>query len=695
MFKTINNFIRKQYRIDSEDEMRRFVMLSLFSTAGLLLAVSLLIRDLIISVSKDSIPGDIVLLMIFSLYSYNLYFGKIRWAINTVYLLPFAAYFYYISNEYSSYPVPDSVPQTLWTLLPGFLFLLLFAQKSYKIFVYFLLVAGTLAYHLFVAEKLEAALALHWPVDEKTSNPLVLLVITFLASFSVSWYYQLTIRKLKDEAFTTKERFNKGFKSMQQGMMILEIENDEFETPVNLIIRKVNNSFESIFKLSSRELSGKDASLMFPRLFRGAFDWNEIYFSSKKNKYEFYAEHLDRWFEVYNIRPGGNQIISMFYDVSSRQKSIEQLKESRKRFQVLLEAIPDLFFIIDKDGIYVDFMLKENENVRIDPNEIIGNSIYEVGFSEKMSRKIYQCIQDCIRFDSIETIEYALEVNAGTAMFEMRIAKLNDESVISIARDITKRKVAEMKLEEAKNKAEESDRLKSAFLANISHEIRTPMNAIIGFSKMVSSNDFSIDEKNKFLEIIISNGRMLMTLINDMISLSKIESNQVEVTKSNCFVNDMLVVMYKELLFKNEENPQVAVKLKNENANPKFSIYTDQSLLKEALEKLIDNALKFTDEGTVEFGYRTLKDGQIEFFVKDTGIGIAEEDLDKIFARFHQLDNRTTRNYEGTGLGLSIAQHYVGLLGGKLKVISKLGTGSTFYFSLPMDNPDGHLKIVR
>ena len=301
--------------------------------------------------------------------------------------------------------------------------------------------------------------------------------------------------------------------------------------------------------------------MMFPRLFRGAFDWNDMYFVSKKQKFEFYAEHLDRWFEVYIIRSGGNQFISLFYDVSTRQKSIEQLKESRKRFQVLVEAIPDIFFIIDKDGIYVDFMLKENENVHIDPDEIIGNSISEVGFSEKMSRKIYQCIQDCIRFDSIETIEYALEVEKGTAMFEMRIAKLNDDMVISIARDITKRKIAEIKLEEAKNRAEESDRLKSAFLANISHEIRTPMNAIIGFSKMVSSPDFSIEEKNKFLDIIISNGRLLMALINDMISLSKIESNQVEVVKSNCLVNDMLVVMYKEFMSEMIDVQNVVLKI--------------------------------------------------------------------------------------------------------------------------------------
>ncbi len=694
MLKGLHNFIRKRYRIDSDKGMRRFIFLSVISIAGLLLALLLLVRDLFGSYSNGSTAGDVSLLILFSITSYNLYLGKIKWAVNTVFLLPFVAYFFYISGRYSTYQVNESIPQTLWCLLPGFLFLLLFAEVSYKIFIYYLFVLGTLVYHLYLAGKLEAAFRLQWPSSGEIPNPLVFLTVCFAAAFVVSWYDQKTIRTLKEKLRDIHERKGRTFNAIQQGLMILEIERDEFATPVNLFVKRVNPAFENMFNLSSQDLTGKNADLMFPRLFRGAFDWNDIYFLSKKHKYEFYAEHLDRWFEVYNIRPGGNQIISMFCDVSSRQKSIDQLKESRKRFQVLLEAIPDIFFIIDKDGIYVDFVIKENENVHIDPDEIIGNSIYEVGFSEKMSRKIYQCIQDCIRFDSIETIEYALEVESGTAMFEMRIAKLNDESVISIARDITKRKIAEIKLVEAKNKAEESDRLKSAFLANISHEIRTPMNAIIGFSKMVSSPDFSIEEKNRFLDIIISNGKLLMTLINDMISLSKIESNQVEVVKSNCLVNDMLVVMYKEVSSEIDDSQNVVLKLKNENANHKFSIYTDHSLLKDVFFKLLDNALKFTENGTIEFGYRTTGDGKIEFFVKDTGIGIAEEDLDKIFTRFHQLDNKTTRSYEGTGLGLSIAMHYVMLLGGELKVTSKPGVGSTFYFTLPMDNPNG-LKIVR
>ena len=195
-----------------------------------------------------------------------------------------------------------------------------------------------------------------------------------------------------------------------------------------------------------------------------------------------------------------------------------------------------------------------------------------------MSRKIFQCIQDAIQLDSIETIEYALEIEKGTAMFEMRIAKLDDNSVISIARDITKRKVAEMKLEEAKIKAEEADLLKSAFLANISHEIRTPMNAIIGFSRMLGSSDFDFEEKNRFLEIIIDNGKLLMEMINDMISISKIESNQVVANKNFCKINDLMVELYREYSIEVSNKP-LRLKLNNENANPKFGVSTDKYLL--------------------------------------------------------------------------------------------------------------------
>jgi signal transduction histidine kinase len=221
------------------------------------------------------------------------------------------------------------------------------------------------------------------------------------------------------------------------------------------------------------------------------------------------------------------------------------------------------------------------------------------------------------------------------------------------------------------------------------------MNAIIGFSKMIGSSDFDDEEKGRFVEIIITNGKLLLTLINDMISLSKIESNTLVVKKMPCKLNDIMDGLYKEFCYDLEDRKNITLKLVANHPNPKFTITTDPVLLQAILQKLIDNGIKFTEKGEVEFGYKILDSNQLEFYVRDSGIGIAERDQERIFERFHQLDNRTIRAYEGTGLGLSIAQHYVRLIGGSLEVDSELGKGSVFSFRIPYLREESPLKIVR
>jgi len=351
--------------------------------------------------------------------------------------------------------------------------------------------------HVYLAGLTDLLFSLRWQSADISFNPFLTLSAFYLISILIVLNFQYTINQLTEEKEETEKLINQTIRNLPKGMMLLEIANDEFETPSHLVVRKTNLAFERNFRITSREIKDQQADIVLPKIFRDSFDWNKQYFQSKKNHFSFYLDRLDKYFEVDTFKLGNNQIVSLFTDVTTKQRMILDLEENKLRYQVLLEAIPDLFFIIDKDGIYVDFVFKATEGLQIKPEDIIGNSIFEVGFSEKMSSKIIQCIQDCIEFDSIETIEYALEVEGSSALFEMRLARLNDHSVISLARDITKRKLAEMKMEEAKNKAEEADRLKTAFLANTSHEIRTPMNAIIGFSKMIGSSDFDDEEKSK------------------------------------------------------------------------------------------------------------------------------------------------------------------------------------------------------
>ncbi|MEE4198292.1 MAG: ATP-binding protein [Bacteroidales bacterium] len=245
----------------------------------------------------------------------------------------------------------------------------------------------------------------------------------------------------------------------------------------------------------------------------------------------------------------------------------------------------------------------------------------------------------------------------------------------------------------AKEKAEESNKLKSAFLANISHEIRTPMNGIIGFSKLLIDNPtIDRDTLEKYLNIIHKSGLLLLNLINDIIDLSKIEANHLRINNRACRVNDILDEL---LSFYNEEKinvekSHIQILLEKEVKNRDYTIYSDPDRINQVLYNLLSNALKFTYNGRITFGYKILSD-QIHFFVRDTGIGMTPQESEIIFERFRQVDDKTTRKYGGSGLGLSISKGIVENMGGKIWVESQKENraeekpgGSTFYFSIPL-----------
>ena len=694
MLKAIIKTIADRYHIETQNDILKVVGLHIFIILGFFIGLVLFLLDLTGVRVDQNLSGDISVLLVFGIALYVLRFVSMAWAVQVLFLVPLIPYFFFIANS-DTLQQSLSVPDTLWTLIPFLLFFLIFSTNRKNISIFYGLSFLTLGLHVYLAGLSDLLFNFYWNAGTVFINPFLTLSVFYLVSILIFWNFQIAINRLTEEKEKTESLINQTIRNLPHGMLLLEVAQDEFGTPSHLVVRKTNLAFERLFRITSRELKDQKADDVFPKIFRSSFDWNKQYLNGKKNYFSFYLDRLDKHYDVSTFKLSDNQIVSLFTDDTVKQRTISELEENKLRYQVLLEAIPDLFFIIDKDGVYVDFVFKASDALKIKPDDIIGNSIFEVGFSEKMASKIFQCIQTCISQDSIETIEYALEIEGSSALFEMRIVRLSDQSVISLARDISKRKLAEIHLEDAKNKAEEADRLKTAFLANISHEIRTPMNAIIGFSKMIGSPEFDDEEKSKFIEIIISNGKVLLSLINDMISLSKIESNTLVVKIGPCRVNDMMVHLYKEFGYELDENKHINLKVNCENSNQKFAVNTDSILLQSILHKLIDNGIKFTEEGEVEFGYRIIEPNFVEFFVRDTGIGIAERDQERIFERFHQLDNRTIRAYEGTGLGLSISQHYVRLLGGSLKVKSKIGKGTTFSFTIPYKKDESPLKIVR
>ncbi|SDC47689.1 tetratricopeptide repeat protein [Williamwhitmania taraxaci] len=242
-----------------------------------------------------------------------------------------------------------------------------------------------------------------------------------------------------------------------------------------------------------------------------------------------------------------------------------------------------------------------------------------------------------------------------------------------------------LELSHALNKAEESDRLKTAFLTNMSHEIRTPLNGIIGFSKMLE-DDLPREIRKQYMEIIDERGQHLLQIINDIINIAKIESGQLTIRKSTCQVNNLLNLLLLEYqqTIASKANDQLHLITSKSFADTDSTIITDGTRLQEVIGNLLDNAIKFTEEGTIEFGYKPISnDKELLFWVKDTGYGVPIENHARIFERFNQVSPPHGES-SGTGLGLAISKGLVELLGGTIWVEGNNGRGCTFFFTIPL-----------
>ncbi|MFK5855054.1 MAG: ATP-binding protein [Bacteroidota bacterium] len=375
--------------------------------------------------------------------------------------------------------------------------------------------------------------------------------------------------------------------------------------------------------------------------------------------------------------------------------TIVGLKRSEFRYDALFQNANDCIVLL-KNDVIIDINPKGYQMFGYINPELLGKTIVDLSPSDKevKSRNGYNkkgYLTNVLK-GIPQSFEWLHKKKDGSVFFtEISLSLLegSDEyNILAIIRDISSRKEYEEELIEAKRKADEANKLKSLSLASMSHELRTPLNSIIGFSDLLLDDDTTDDEREQFTMLIQTAGRSLMQLIGDIIDISKIEAGEVTIQKSifnvNSFLQEVLLTFRHEKENRGKSNIELKLILSDQISDLK--IETDSHRLRQVFSNLLTNSLKFVEEGYIEFGYSSVSPTNIQFFVKDTGVGIRADKKDVIFDQYGQDKDTYSRNKEGTGLGLAISKSFVELLGGDIWVDSELDEGSTFYFTIPFQD---------
>ncbi len=449
----------------------------------------------------------------------------------------------------------------------------------------------------------------------------------------------------------------------------------------DFVIRDVNPAFENFFGISRHAVIDRSFEIVvqeYPAL--NFIDKNNLEVTLSVSIPDRQGEM--HYFDKQLFAGKDKDHIDVFcIDKTDSQKLLMHAEEHMHSLESILDNLPIAAKVKDAaDNMRYVFWNKKSEEIfEYSAEEAVGLTDFD----------IMPEYADFIRQEDLELAQTGI-AQTGTRHF---YTQSNDEKftyqhnsyvtlsdgrkwIIFTAWDITEMKVMERELRRAKEQAEESNRLKSAFLANMSHEIRTPLNAIVGFSSILAQ-DISEEEKLEYISLIEHNNHLLLQLIGDILDLAKIEAGTLDFTYANVDINRTLSEIEQSSQLKLNGNSAVRIVL--ENGQPELSLYTERNRLTQVITNFINNAVKFTDEGSIRFGYEPARKGYIRFYVTDTGVGIPQDKQQEIFNRFTKLNSFQ----QGTGLGLSICQSIIETLGGEIGVESEVGIGSTFWFTIP------------
>ncbi|HUI40029.1 MAG TPA: response regulator [Methanothrix sp.] len=390
-------------------------------------------------------------------------------------------------------------------------------------------------------------------------------------------------------------------------------------------------------------------------------------------------------------------------EIVERTQAEAAMRDSERRLADIIDFLPDATFVVNKDGTVIFWNRAIEKMTGIKAEQILGKGDYEYALpfygerSPTLIDLVFEGNPDVEkRYDSIKRMEdgtlvgeaYVTNMKSGAAYLLGSAAVLYDSEgrvygAIESISNITERKLAEENMKSAKNRAESATRAKSEFLANMSHEIRTPMNAVIGMAGLLLESDLKPEQRD-YLETIRNSGNALLAIINDILDFSKIDGGKMEIEAEPFDLHNCIEVSFDLLVGRAAEKGLDLAYILGDNV-PAF-LLGDVTRLRQILVNLLGNAVKFTEKGevvlTVTSSPKEDEKVELHFAVRDTGIGIAAENMDRLFQSFSQVDSSTTRNYGGTGLGLAISKRLVELMGGRIWAESRPGMGSTFHFTI-------------
>lgn len=498
-------------------------------------------------------------------------------------------------------------------------------------------------------------------------------------------------RELQEKQFQLMKNYYRLINNMPISYIKVQVDFDDNHQAVDYEIREVNAEFEKRMVPKEQVVGKKGSELNVPQSAAFLNFCRKVLLDGQKITTQHYSEENGSHFTLFILSSSEPECVDLFLVDTTELIKTQQLlrtvnhklsmsldvanvtswKWDLEKRTILCDVTRDMDWVngavVSEDKLSVpdtEYFSKIHKKDRLRVERAYQDLIEDRIDKVKEEYRVYTLHEHQVRFDWVEAC----------ATVERRNADGRPVSLIGSSLNITDRKNIEQELIRAKDKAEESNRLKSAFLANMSHEIRTPLNAIVGFSGILASTDEE-REKQEYLSIIENNNTLLLQLINDILDLSKIEAGTLDFVYSDTDVNALLNEVDQSMRLKVHEN----VVFRFDDRLPECVISTDKNRWMQVMINLLTNAVKFTQEGSIRFGYTLTDTDMLRFYVTDTGCGIPKEKREVIFDRFVKLNSFV----QGTGLGLSICQMIVTHLGGTIGVESEEGVGSTFWFTLP------------